>query len=215
MKRCAAVMGLLLSLALSVNGGPGSPSIPPLGRAAPKPVYYDTFPSRPHITISASWTITVTNEFSDMFSTRAFEETVLEWTGIQTNEAAPLLPKPNAVADPRLAGGWYCGDGRGYNLSLDLRPDGTYDGAWHGCLGLYGTAKGRWGADTDLYGAKHIYFSPSEEIELMKGHIRKLEVREVKRETVLLSIDAGMQEFFTKYGPSDYSCFRRRSKTTR
>lgn len=108
MKSCAAVMCLLLSLVLSVNGGPGSPSIPPFGRAAPKRVYYDTFPSRPSGMISA-WTIVtiVTNELSETFSTRDFEEMVLKWTGIRTNEAAPFLRKKNGIAgaDLRVAVG--------------------------------------------------------------------------------------------------------------
>jgi len=51
--------------------------------------------------------------------------------------AAPPTPRT-------LSGKWHIGDGEGYNVDLTLRPDFRYGAVWTGCLGTYGTAKGRW-----------------------------------------------------------------------
>jgi len=72
----------------------------------------------------------------------------------------------------RFAGAYYRGDGLGYNVTLVLKEDGRYEAWWDGCLGRYGTAKGNWA----LKSAKLI-LTPSEEIEMMKEHLRVLLVR--------------------------------------
>src|SRR4051812_26428078 len=76
---------------------------------------------------------------------------------------------------------WYCGDGLGYNIYLELRPTGTYEATWHGCFGKYGTAKGKWREE-----AAQIVLTPSEEKDMMKGHLTTLLIITVKGETKLL-----------------------------
>lgn len=55
-------------------------------------------------------------------------------------EAAPIVLG-------NLAGRYYYGDGLGVNRTLTIHPDGTFEYAWHGCLGLYASAQGRISVD--------------------------------------------------------------------
>ena len=43
--------------------------------------------------------------------------------------------------DP-FVGDYYQGDGLGYNLHLTLKPDGSFNCQWSGCLGDYGSTSG-------------------------------------------------------------------------
>ena len=72
----------------------------------------------------------------------------------------------------RFAGSYYRGDHLGYNVTLVLRADGMYDAWWDGCLGRYGSAKGSW----KIKDGK-LVLSPTEEIDMMKGHLSVLEIR--------------------------------------
>ena len=101
-----------------------------------------------------------------------------------------------------LAGTYYRGDGLGYNVSLDLRPDGSYDAKWRGCLGVYGTARGQWSHD-----GEQIVLSPKEETDMMTGHLRRLDVARHEGSVILLPSDD--REFYDMHGASRYSCFQR------
>jgi hypothetical protein len=120
--------------------------------------------------------------------------------GLAQFKAAPIDPKLKA-----LSGKYYEGDGLGYNLSLDLEPDGTYSAEWHGCMGLYGSASGTWSiADS------HLTFEPRVEDDMMEGHLRKLDIVNVGDNTVLL--DKNDWELFRVYGVSRGTCFQRRER---
>ena len=101
-----------------------------------------------------------------------------------------------------LAGSYYRGDGTGYNINLDLRGDGSYDAKWRGCLGVYGTARGKWTDD-----GEHISLSPTTETDMMKGHLRRLDMAKHEGRLILRPSDDG--EFYEKHGASRYSCFQR------
>ncbi|HEY8993217.1 MAG TPA: hypothetical protein VIM71_00915 [Lacunisphaera sp.] len=77
--------------------------------------------------------------------------------------------KPDTLADS-----YYRGDGLGYNVSLVLETNGEYRAWWDGCLGRYGTAKGYWKAKSGK-----VELNPSEEIDMMKGHLRILNIRKI------------------------------------
>src|SRR6185369_642253 len=89
----------------------------------------------------------------------------------EIEKGIPTAP-PNAKA---VAGTYYSGDGLGYNVTLTLKDDGTYSGEWHGCLGKYGDASGNW----ELSG-KSIALTPKKETDMMKGHLKTLDVLKYK-----------------------------------
>ena len=109
------------------------------------------------------------------------------------------------TANGELAGSYYRGDGKGYNIYLDLMPDGTYKAEWQGCLGLYGTARGVWKHEN-----KKIVFSPTEEKDMMKGHLRELNIVRGYWRPVLVP-DLG-DDYYRKYGANKYSAFHKRRK---
>ena len=117
-----------------------------------------------------------------------------ESSRISSSERAALRP---------FAGSYYRGDGLGYNISLDLKPDGSYDAQWHGCLGLYGTARGSWAVSSD-----HILLSPSKERDMMKGHLRQLDIVQHGDQWILVQSDD--RDFYDTHGASRYSCFQKR-----
>ncbi|UNP28859.1 hypothetical protein [Lysobacter gummosus] len=52
---------------------------------------------------------------------------------------------PNApVAKQDVVGSYYSGNGLGKAVSLDLKADGSYAGSWDSCMGVFGSAHGRW-----------------------------------------------------------------------
>lgn len=67
----------------------------------------------------------------------------------------------------QLVGRYYGGDGLGYNIWIQLDADGSYSADWHGCLGVYGEARGQWKAEGD-----QVVFLPGQENELLVGHLR-------------------------------------------
>lgn len=67
-----------------------------------------------------------------------------------------------------LAGTYYSGDGLGRNVTVVLKPDGTFTSDWQGCLGVYGEAEGSWQLRGD-----QIVFSPANEQEIMAGYLRQ------------------------------------------
>ena len=90
--------------------------------------------------------------------------TLLIFSGI-TSASADSFP------NGELVGGWYQGDGLGYNVTLTLNTDGSYIASWRGCLGLYGTAAGNWKVDEDV-----IVLTPASETDMMVGHLRTLKI---------------------------------------
>ena len=109
---------------------------------------------------------------------------------------------PNAKA---VAGNYYRGDGRGYNIYLNLLEKGSYTAQWRGCLGEYGTASGTW-AVAD----KRIVLTPVKEKDNMKGHLKSLDVLRYKGQWILVPSDD--RGFYNKYGVSRYSCFQKEEK---
>lgn len=114
-------------------------------------------------------------------------------------KGTPEAP-PNAKA---VAGSYYCGDGTGYNVTLILKENGVYSGEWHGCLGKYGEASGTWKVSD-----KQIVLTPKKEKDMMKGHLKTLDV--MKHKGGWIFVRANDRDFYDKYGVSRYSCFQKR-----
>ncbi|MFP7723645.1 hypothetical protein [Lysobacter sp. A3-1-A15] len=66
-----------------------------------------------------------------------------------------------------LPGTYYSGDGLGRNITVVLRPDGSFSSNWQGCLGVYGQAEGSW----RLQGDQLLFHSASEQ-EMLAGYLR-------------------------------------------
>jgi len=109
---------------------------------------------------------------------------------------------PNAKA---VAGVYYCGDGLGYNVTLTLKDNGIYSGEWHGCLGKYGEASGTW-----KLSEKSIVLTPKKEKDMMKGHLKILDVMKYKGGWIFVRADN--RDFYDKHGVSRYSCFQKRQQ---
>ena len=116
----------------------------------------------------------------------------------EIEKGVPEAP-PNAAA---VAGRYYCGDGLGYNVTLTLKTNGSYSAEWHGCLGKYGDAAGAWKLSN-----KRIVLAPSKESEIMKGHLKKLDVLKFKGDWIF--VRAGDRDLYDKYGIHRYSCFQK------
>jgi hypothetical protein len=101
-----------------------------------------------------------------------------------------------------VAGNYYRGNGTGYNINLDLRPDGSYDANWRGCLGVYGTARGHWTVD-----GEHVLLTPTKETDMMRGHLKRLDF--ATHEGRLILLPSNDREFYDKHGASRFSCFQR------
>lgn len=111
----------------------------------------------------------------------------------------------NAVA---VAGSYYRGDGLGYNVSLTLEANGNYSAEWHGCLGKYGEASGKW----SLADAR-ITFTPSKEEDMMKGHLKSLDVLKFQGDWILVPTEKHEREFYDKMGVSRFSCFQKKFRS--
>ena len=102
----------------------------------------------------------------------------------------------------RLAGKWYRGDGLGYNVTLTLNRDSSYDAVWTGCLGTYGTARGTWRLN-----ASQITLTPTEEKDTMRNHLLTLDVLPDKRGYILVPPED--RKNLQKWGSeSSYWCFK-------
>lgn len=114
------------------------------------------------------------------------------------DKGVPEAP-PNAKA---VAGSYYCGDGLGYNVTLTLKADGTYSGEWHGCLGKYGEASGIWKLSD-----KRVILTPKQEQDMMKGHLKTLDVMKDKGGWIFVRADH--RDLYDKHGVSRFSCFQK------
>jgi len=131
-------------------------------------------------------------------------ESVVAQTSSETYDYKPQKGVAEHPADPKaLAGHYYCGDGTGYNVDLTLGPDGAYTAEWQGCLGTYGQAAGTWKLVDGL-----VAFTPSKETDMMRSHLRGLEVLKFQGHWILLSTNKSRREFYDKWGVSAYSCFQ-------
>ena len=109
---------------------------------------------------------------------------------------------PSSIPAKRLVGKWYRGDGLGYNVTLTLNRDSSYDAVWTGCLGTYGTAHGNWRLDQSK-----LTLTPTEEKDMMRKHLRTLDVLPDKRGFVLVPPKG--RKNFNKWGTeSSYWCFK-------
>jgi hypothetical protein len=124
-----------------------------------------------------------------------------------THASYVYKPKKGISASPTdarmLAGHYYRGDGTGYNIELNLKSNGTYSAEWHGCLGTYGKAAGVW----NLAGTQ-VVFVASKETDMMRGHLKRLEVLKFQGHWILLPTKRDDREFYDKWGVSAYSCFQ-------
>ena len=109
---------------------------------------------------------------------------------------------PDAKA---VAGSYYRGDGLGYNITLTLKENGSYSAEWHGCLGKYGDASGTWKLSD-----KRIVLNPKKERDMMKGHLKTLDVLKFKGAWIFVRADD--REFYDKHGVSRFSCFQKRKQ---
>lgn len=111
--------------------------------------------------------------------------------------------EPAAPPDTKaVAGSYYCGDGLGYNVTLTLKEDGSYSAEWHGCLGKYGDASGRWKLLD-----RRIVFTPKKETDMMKDHLKTLDVLKYKGGWIFVRADH--RDFYDQHGVSRYSCFQK------
>ena len=67
-----------------------------------------------------------------------------------------------------MPGTYYSGDGLGRNVTVVLRPDGTYTSDWQGCLGVYGESAGNW-----LVQDAFIVFHPTQATDLLAGYLTR------------------------------------------
>lgn len=104
-----------------------------------------------------------------------------------------------------LAGSYYRGDHAGYDIYLDLRPDGTYKAEWPGCGGTCGAARGAWKTVEDK-----LMFFPSEEKGRLQGYLPELNIVRSYWRTVLVP-DLGT-EYYKRYGQNARSAFYRRNR---
>ena len=94
----------------------------------------------------------------------------------------PLLVVAAQTSEPELVGErWYRGDGLGYNLTLTLADNGTYEAKWTGCFGTYGRARGMW-VDQGF----EIALAAEYEEGTMVGHLRSLRRLKVHNVDVLV-----------------------------
>jgi hypothetical protein len=125
------------------------------------------------------------------------------WATDEKEKGTPEVPS-SAKA---VAGSYYRGDGLGYNISLILKEDGKYTTEWHGCLGKYGEASGKWSLND-----KSITFTPSKEEGMMKGYLRSLDIMKFTGDWILVPTEKRDREFYDKWGVNRSSCFQKREK---
>jgi hypothetical protein len=116
-------------------------------------------------------------------------------------KGTPETP-PNAEA---VVGDYYRGNGTSYNVYLTLKADGSYTADWQGCLGKYGEASGQWALK-----GQQIVFQPAEEKDMMRGHLKVLDVLKFKGAWILVPADE--RRFYDTWGVSAYSCFQKQRK---
>jgi hypothetical protein len=136
-----------------------------------------------------------------IFATVTFLLTVAHVLAGEIEKGVPEAP-PDAKA---VAGSYYCGDGLGYNVTLTLKADGHYSGEWHGCLGKYGEASGTWKVSD-----KRIILTPKEEKDMMKGHLKTLDVMKYRGGWIFVRADD--RDFYDKHGVSKFSCFQKKEQ---
>ncbi len=124
--------------------------------------------------------------------------------------AASADEKPKGISEAPtntavLAGRYYCGDGLGYNVSLVLKDGGDYTAQWNGCLGKYGEAAGKW-----KLVETRIVLTPSDEKDMMKGHLKTRDVLKFKGDWIFVRADD--RAFYDKHGVTRYSCFQPEDK---
>jgi hypothetical protein len=103
----------------------------------------------------------------------------------------------------QFAGDYYVGDGLGYNLSLVLKEDTTFECTWVGCLGVYGKAEGNW----SINAAGLNLLSSKAEGLLEKRPLDKLLV--VAFHGHFLLLQSQDRDWFDKSGPSERTCFHK------
>jgi hypothetical protein len=119
--------------------------------------------------------------------------------------AHPVAKYDAATGDvaAALAGKYYMGDGLGFNQSLTLAQDGTFDCRWTGCLGEYGKCSGTWWKT----GERLVLRTKSREGKFEDRPLADHKVAEHEGKTVLKPIDS-------KPGWSDFFDFRREEDLT-
>ena len=116
-------------------------------------------------------------------------------------ESKTPVPKTPPEVLKSFSGDYSIGDGMGYNLSLDLHRDGTFHCEWHGCLGKYGDADGRWGVKNNT-----LIFQPDNESGIFQGrdHLKKADIVDYKGHHVFV-LDH-YRDWYKQHGPSHFCC---------
>jgi hypothetical protein len=112
------------------------------------------------------------------------------------------------VAPEQFLGSYSQGDGAGYNLYLELKDGKQFECEWRGCLGVYGTASGRWVVERDGLNLA------TEQSDGMFT-IRPLgQLRVVSLQGHYLFFQEKDRDWFTEYGPDTFRCFHQENART-
>ncbi len=76
--------------------------------------------------------------------------------------------KPQAPSQ-KIAGEFYLGDGKGFNVSINLRQNGTFEYLAWGCIGDYAKGEGEFKAKDDLLILKYKPLLPKPEVPPKDG----------------------------------------------
>jgi hypothetical protein len=115
------------------------------------------------------------------------------------------VEETRSIASQRFVGSYRVGDGLGYNLHLELKDARQFECKWHGCLGEYGAASGRWSAEGD--GLKLVTERSSGMMkERPLGVLRVIALQES-----YLLLQAQDRGWFDEWGPDHYCCFHQES----
>jgi hypothetical protein len=80
----------------------------------------------------------------------AFQAYAFTTRKLAFNQNSPTSKNSFKMKLEDLNGKFYSGDGLGHNETLIVEPNSSYNYEDHGCLGLYGSAKGQWRMDGDI-----------------------------------------------------------------
>jgi hypothetical protein len=104
----------------------------------------------------------------------------------------------------QFVGDYHVGDGLGYNLHLVLKEEGTFECTWRGCLGVYGTASGRWSIEAT--GLKLATRKADGMLE--KKPLDELLIVAFRDHYILLQNQD--RDWFDERGPNTFCCFHKK-----
>lgn len=116
---------------------------------------------------------------------------------------ALILPLTGDFKAPTLSlvGTYAFGDGLGMNISVVLKPDGSFDSEWLGCMGSYGKASGSW----QLHDSQIVFVSAYER-GMLKNFFRIATAMSRSGQIGFVRAqrkEDGFDEFFLKHSSDD------------